>query len=66
MSRRLESILELFQEQLEVEGYDADDIETAHHVYMLDGGLPTLADLPAFLAEFLAMVIEVGEGRDLT
>ncbi|WLH67233.1 hypothetical protein [Pseudomonas sp. FP2309] len=27
MSRRIEQILELFQEQLEVEGYDADDIE---------------------------------------
>ncbi len=27
MSRRVESILELFQEQLEVEGYNADDIE---------------------------------------
>lgn len=30
MSRRIEQILELFQEQLEVEGYDADDIEQVH------------------------------------
>jgi hypothetical protein len=34
MSRRIESILELFQEQLEVEGYDADAIEQVRrHLY---------------------------------
>lgn len=38
MSRRIEQILELFQEQLEVEGYDADDIE---QVCLTLGGAPT-------------------------
>lgn len=64
MSKRIEQILELYQEQLEVEGFDAFAIESAHHIYMLDGGLPTLTDLPAFLADFRATVIEVTEGTD--
>lgn len=38
MSRRIESILELFQEQLEVDGYDADDIE---QVRLTLGAKPT-------------------------
>lgn len=47
MSRRIESILELFQEQLEVEGYDADDIEQVHNSLSL--ALPAKSSLEALI-----------------
>jgi hypothetical protein len=47
MSRRIEQILELFQEQLEVEGYDAYDIEQVHKSLSL--ALPAKSSLECLI-----------------
>jgi len=51
MSRRLESILELFQEQLEVEGYDADDIEQVHKSIAPDLPVTTALELMIYMQQ---------------
>lgn len=64
MSRRIEQILELFQEQLEVEGYDADDIDRARVISQWDAEEVTMANLPEYLTGFLALVKESAVWRD--
>ena len=63
MSRRIEQILELFQEQLEVDGHDADDIEHALGVATWDKPDLTLADLPGVLTHFQQVLASAAEWR---
>lgn len=63
MSRRLESILELFQEQLEVDGYHDEDIEHAFKVATWDKPDLTLADLPGVLTHFQQVLASAAEWR---
>ena len=62
MSRRIEQILELFQEQLEVDGHDADDIEHALGVATWDKPDLTLADLPGVLGQLQSCFAAVERG----
>lgn len=63
MSRRIEQILELFQEQLEVDGHHPDDIEHACKVASWDCPVKTLADLPGFLTHFQQVLASAAEWR---
>ncbi|WPN22284.1 hypothetical protein [Pseudomonas marginalis] len=51
MSRRFESILELFQEQLEVEGYNDEDIERVHKSIALDLPVTTALELMIYMQQ---------------
>ncbi|WP_259699718.1 hypothetical protein [Pseudomonas protegens] len=53
MSPRMQLILELFQEQLEVDGYNADDIELA-----VATALPFFGDDARYLPQNLGRVME--------
>lgn len=53
MNRRIEQILELFQEQLEVDGYNADDIELA-----VATARPFFGDDVRYLPQNLGRVME--------
>lgn len=64
MSRRIEQILELFQQQLEVDGYHLDDIERARVISQWDAEEATLASLSECPTGFLALVKESAVWRD--
>ena len=63
MSQRIKQIIELYQEQLEVEGYH-DDIDRARVISQWDAEEVTLANLPEYLTGFLALVKESAVWRD--